>query len=115
MASNSLYVHAPTNGSTSYVNNGRNQVTSAGGASVTYDARQNITAVAGGSHGYDAYNQMTAANRGTAATLDYDPAGRLYRITGPVHIRYLYDGGRIIGGCCQLNLFVVRLAQPTPI
>jgi len=105
----------PTNGSTSYVNNGRNQVTSAGGASVTYDGRWNITAVAGGTHGYDAYNQMTTANRGTAATLDYDPAGRLYRITGPVHIRYLYDGGRIIGGCCQLNLFVVRLAQPTPI
>ncbi len=77
--SNAAYVYAPNTGSTSYVNNDLNQVTSAGGAAVTYDANQNTASALGSSYGYDAANRLTSATiGGTGYAFGYDPSGRLY-------------------------------------
>jgi RHS repeat-associated protein len=93
-ASNPAYVFTPGAGSTSYVNNGRNQVTNVGGAGVGYDGRGNITALAGVGYGFNALNQLTsAAVGGTTTGLSYDPADRLYQLGST---RFLYDGPQAI-------------------
>jgi len=90
--SNSVYAYTPSLGATSYVNNGKNQVTSVGGSAVTYDARQNITAAPMGSYVYNGLNQMTSATvSGATTTFAYDPAGRMVQ-TGAT--RLLHDGAR---------------------
>lgn len=94
--SNTAYAYTPGTGSTAYVNNGRNQLTSVGGAAVGYDARQNITSQLGASYGYNALNQVTSANPGTPAALTYDPAGRLQQTAGSTTTRYQYDGVQLI-------------------
>ena len=93
--SNTAYAYAPASGTVSYVNNGRNQVTSVGGSAVSYDARQNITsAPAMGTYTYDNLNQMTSATvGGTATSFLYDPAGRMSQMGTT---RLLHDGARPI-------------------
>lgn len=93
--SNPAYVYTPGAGTTAYVNNGKNQVTSVGGAAVTYDGRGNITSAPTGNYGYDGLNQMTTAN---GFGLVYDPAGRLFQVSsGGTGTRFLYDGQQAIG------------------
>lgn len=93
--SNTAYAYTPGAGTTSYVNNGKNQVTSAGGTAVGYDARQNITSAPMGTYGYNGANELTSATvGGTTTGLSYDPAGRLYQ-SGTT--RFLYDGDQAIG------------------
>jgi RHS repeat-associated protein len=93
--SNTAYAYTPGTGSTSYVNNGKNQVTSAGGTAVGYDGRQNITSAPTGTYGYNGASELTSATvGGTTTGLSYDPAGRLYQ-TGST--RFLYDGDQAIG------------------
>jgi RHS repeat-associated protein len=94
--SNTAYAYTPGTGLYNFVNNGKNQLTSVGGAAVGYDARLNITSQLGASYGYNALNQMTSANPGTAATLTYDPASRLQQTTGSTTTRYQYDGVQLI-------------------
>ena len=91
--SNSSYVYAPVTGSTTYVNNDLNQVTTAGGTAIAYDARQNITTGLGTTYGYDAVSQLTTAG---TATMAYDPLGRLYRSVGTADSRFLYDGAQAV-------------------
>jgi RHS repeat-associated protein len=92
--SNPAYVHAPVTGSTSYTNNGQNRVTALAGVSVGYDASGNITSLGGVARSYNARNQLTGSG---AATFQFDPLGRLIRATGAQDVRFLYDGGRVIG------------------
>ena len=93
--SNGAYVYAPNTGSTSYLNNGRNQLTSAGGTSVTYDANQNTASALGSSYGYDAAGQLTSATiGGTGYAFGYDPQGRLYSSAGG---RFQYAGLQLVG------------------
>ena len=93
--SNAAYVYAPNTGSTSYENNGLNQVTSAGGTTVTYDANKNTASALGSSYDYDAANRLTSATiGGTAYTFGYDPGGRLYSSAGG---RFQYVGVQLVG------------------
>jgi RHS repeat-associated protein len=90
--SNTAYAYAPAAGATSYVNNGKNQVTSVGGSAVTYDARQNIASAPMGTYAYDGLNQMTSATASGATTnFGYDPAGRMVQMGAT---RLLHDGAR---------------------
>ena len=94
--SNSAYAYTPGSGTTTYANNGKNQVTAVSGNAVSYDGRQNITGVPGqGGYGYNGSNELTSATvGGTTTGLSYDPAGRLYQ-TGST--RFLYDGEQVVG------------------
>ncbi|MFC5389815.1 RHS repeat-associated core domain-containing protein [Brevundimonas bullata] len=92
--SNAAYVFTPAAGSTNHVNNGRNQVTSVGGAGVGYDGRGNITALPGVGYGFNALNQLVSATvAGSTTGLSYDPADRLYQLGST---RFLYDGPQAI-------------------
>ncbi|MEO0399448.1 MAG: RHS repeat-associated core domain-containing protein [Pseudomonadota bacterium] len=84
-------------GAESYTANGLNQIGAAGGASFAYDGRGNTTNDGVNAYVYDADNRLISANSG-AATLSYDPAGRLYQVseTGGPTTRFLYDGADII-------------------
>ena len=93
--SNPDYVYAPTTGSTSYVNNDLNQVTSVGGTAVTYDGDQNTATALGNSYGYDAAGRLNSATiGGSGYSFGYDPQGRLYS-TGSA--RFQYVGAQLIG------------------
>ena len=93
--SNTAYAYAPGAGSTSYVNNGKNQVTSVGGTAVGYGARGNMSTAPMGSYGFNGNNELISATVGGATTaFSYDPAGRLYQ-SGTT--RFLYDGVQAIG------------------
>ena len=94
--SNSAYAYTPGSGTTTYANNGKNQVTAVSGNAVSYDGRQNITGVPGqGGYGYNGSNELISATvGGTTMGLSYDPAGRLYQ-TGST--RFLYDGEQVVG------------------
>ena len=92
--SNAAYMYAPTTGSTSYSNNGLNQVTAVGGTAVTYDANQNTASALGNSYGYDAANRLTSATiGGTGYAFSYDPRGRLYSGGG----YFQYVGAQLAG------------------
>lgn len=93
--SNPAYVYAPTTGSTSYVNNDLNQMTSVGGTAVTYDGDQNTATALGNSYGYDAAGRLNSATiGGSGYSFGYDPQGRLYS-TGSA--RFQYVGAQLIG------------------
>ncbi|RZI99383.1 MAG: RHS repeat-associated core domain-containing protein, partial [Brevundimonas sp.] len=92
--SNSVYDYTPTSGTTAYVNNGLNQSTSAGGASVTWEARGNLTSDSVRSYTYDAANRLLT---GGGSTLSYDPLDRLYEMTGTGAGRFQYDGSQLAG------------------
>lgn len=100
-ASNNAAYNAPVpvNGTTNYTDNGLNQYTSVVSSTPTYDARGNLTSVLGSSYGYDIFNRLISAtpSGGTAATLAYDPAGRLHEIANAsATTRFLYDGAQMI-------------------
>lgn len=94
--SNNAYVHGATAGTTAYVNNGLNQVTSASGAGVSYDANGNVTNDGTRGFTYDASNRLTSANGG-ASTLSYDAFGRLDNYVGTLGGRHIYDGAETVG------------------
>ena len=96
--SNTAYAHTPGAGTTSYANNGLNQVTAVSGAAVTYDGRQNTTGAPDATYTYDSLSRLSAATR-SGATTSYssDPEGRLYQSSGAVSARFLYDGWQLIG------------------
>lgn len=87
--SNSAFVYSPAAGTTAYANNGRNQVTSAGGAAVTYDARQNVATDGTNAYVYDALNRLTAVTG--VATYSYDPDSRLFQESATAAYRFRYE------------------------
>ncbi|RZI98547.1 MAG: hypothetical protein EON90_13035 [Brevundimonas sp.] len=90
--SNSVYDYTPTSGATVYANNGLNQSTSAGGASVTWDTRGNLMSDSVRSYTYDAANRLLT---GGGSTLTYDALDRLYQMTGTGAGRFQYDGSQL--------------------
>ncbi|KAK0341984.1 hypothetical protein LTR94_024141, partial [Friedmanniomyces endolithicus] len=99
--SNLAYAYSPAVGSTSYVNNGKNQITAVGSSAVTTDARGNITQI--GSTNTQTYNgasQLTATNTTSGwLGMEYDPDGRLFQtVTGSgSSVRFAYLGAQVIG------------------
>lgn len=101
---NDLYAfNAYTSASTSYAVNGLNQyagtstTTGSGtaGATLAYDANGNLTSDGTTTYVYDVENRLVAASNGV--TLDYDPAGRLWRMTSTTAtVRFLYDGDALV-------------------
>lgn len=82
---------------TSYATNGLNQYTGVGAGALGYDANGNLTSTGGTTYGYDVENRLTSASGTANATLDYDPAGRLWRMTsGGSTVSFLYDGDQLL-------------------
>jgi RHS repeat-associated protein len=80
-----------------YTANGLNQYTAAGALSLSYDANGNLAADGTDSYVYDVENRLVTRSGGAAATLRYDPLGRLYEVTGPSGTRrFLYDGDALV-------------------
>jgi RHS repeat-associated protein len=64
-----------------------------------YDSRGNMTDDGTNDYVYDAMNRLvSAATPGSAVSLAYDPAGRLYQasVSGGAATRFLYDGADMI-------------------
>jgi YD repeat-containing protein len=79
--------------SRSYTVNGLNQYTQAGPATFTYDANGNLSNDGSTGFVYDAENRLVSASGARNATLQYDPLGRLFRVTGANGTtQFLYDG-----------------------
>ena len=101
---NDLYAfNAYVSASTSYAVNGLNQyagtstTTSSGtaGATLAYDANGNLTSDGTSGYVYDVENRLVSASSGV--TLDYDPAGRLWRMTSAsATVRFQYDGDALV-------------------
>jgi RHS repeat-associated protein len=86
-----------TSGNYNYSTNGLNQYTSVGGATLAYDANGNLTSDGSTTYTYDIENRLISASGARAATLTYDPLGRLFQISsGSNTTRFLYDGDEII-------------------
>lgn len=90
--SNSAYDFAPVNGSTAYSNNGLNQNTVVGGATLTWSTQGNLTSDGTKTFTYDAGNRLTGT---TGSALTYDPLDRLYEMTGTGAGRFQYDGQQV--------------------
>ncbi len=105
----------------SYDINGLNQITWAGGSTVTYDGRGNMIGDGAATWQYDLENRLRGT--GTGASLTYDPLGRLYRTTLPglPATRYLYDGVNLIGeyddspSLAPLRRYVHGLGEDEPL
>jgi len=82
------------NGSTATTTNGLNQQVSIGGSTATWDSKGNLTAdpTSSKGYGYSSENLLTSSTGGTASSLGYDPAMRLYQVTGAATVRFGYDG-----------------------
>ena len=81
-------------GSTASVANGLNQLATIGGAATAHDTKGNLTTdpTTGKGYTYSSENLLTGSTGGTAASLAYDPAMRLYQLTGAATTRFGYDG-----------------------
>lgn len=85
------------NADRSYTANGLNQYSAVGGASLAYDANGNLTSEGGNGYVYDVENRLVAKTAGGAATLRYDPLGRLYEVAGASGTtRFLHDGSDLV-------------------
>jgi hypothetical protein len=80
-----------------YTTNGLNQYSAAGSAGFSYDANGNLVSDGSTAFVYDIENRLVSASGGHAATLVYDPLGRLWQITsGSNTTRFLYDGDALV-------------------
>ena len=77
-----------------YSPNSLNQYASVAGTNFSYDANGNLTSDGTNTFGYDAENKLTSATvGGGAASLSYDPTGRLWDVVkGSTDLRFFYDG-----------------------
>lgn len=81
----------------SYVANGLNEYTSVNGKPFSYDDNGNLTADADTTYGYDVENRLKSSTGARNATLDYDPLGRLHKITsGGQSTQFVYSGTTLI-------------------
>jgi RHS repeat-associated protein len=109
--SNDLYAFdGYTTLSRSYATNGLNQYATAGPATFSYDANGNLTGDGTNSYTYDVENRMLTGSGPLATTLQYDPLGRLWRISGTGKTRELvYDGDAMVleyNGTTNLSRYV---------
>ena len=95
----------PASSSEGYVANGLNAYTSAFNVTPTYDTRGNLTSDGVKTYAYDYDNRVISAS---GATLEYDPAGRLDKVTGSTTTRFLYDGTDVIGEYTSSGTLVRR-------
>ncbi|WP_305306844.1 RHS repeat-associated core domain-containing protein [Brevundimonas sp.] len=115
-ASNNAYTYAPSTGTTAYANNGRNQVTAAGGATITYEVTNgtlssgNIANDGTAAFTYDAANRLKSAG---AVTYTYDALDRLYQENATAARRFLYAGDQLIGEYSTANVIQTRYV-PAP-
>ncbi|HEY0313478.1 MAG TPA: RHS repeat-associated core domain-containing protein [Allosphingosinicella sp.] len=85
------------NVSRGYTANGLNQYTASGSASPTYDGNANLTSDGSTSFVYDAENHLVTASGSHAATVAYDPLGRMSQLTsGTATTQFLYDGSALL-------------------
>lgn len=105
--SNNVFAFTGLNaGTTAYSANGLNQYASVKGVGYTYDANGNLIADgAGTTYLYDVENRMVTASNATnpslaAATMRYDPLGRLYEVVSTVSgggaTRFVYGGDELL-------------------
>jgi RHS repeat-associated protein len=79
-----------------YGTNGLNQLTTAGATALGYDLRGNLTTSGASAYGYTLENRLISGPG--AATLSYDPLGRLAQTAAAgVTTRYGYDGTELTG------------------
>ncbi|HVY21719.1 MAG TPA: RHS repeat-associated core domain-containing protein [Steroidobacteraceae bacterium] len=77
--------------------NGLNQYKSVAGTTFGYDANGNLTSDGPTTYHYDTDNRLISASGQHAATLTYDPLGRLFQVTsGSNTTQFLYDGDELI-------------------
>jgi RHS repeat-associated protein len=83
-------------GSTGSTTNGLNQLATIGSTIPTYDGKGNMTYAGGTTYSYSSENLLTGSSGG--ASLAYDPAMRLYQVSGGVAgtQRLGYDGMNLI-------------------
>lgn len=100
-------------GSTASATNGLNQLSTIGGAATAHDARGNFTTdpTTGKAFTYSSENLLTASTGGTAAGLTYDPAMRLYQLTGVATTRFSYDGADMIAEADGSNAILRRFVH----
>jgi RHS repeat-associated protein len=97
-SSNSAFEAAApgTSSTTTYGNNGLNQVeTITGAPNLAYDDRGNTTSQGGVAQTFDIANRMLTAENG-AVGLAYDAAGRLREYASTSTTQFLYDGSDMI-------------------
>jgi RHS repeat-associated protein len=93
--------------------NGRNQVTQLADTgtgtnpqAIGFSSRGNVATIGATEYGYNSENQLTS---GAGATLSYDPAYRLYQVSGPASTtRFHYDGTDMIGEYSSANVLQRR-------
>lgn len=87
-----------TTASTTYAANSLNQYTTVGSGSLGYDSNGNLSTNGGTSFTYDVENRLVAAAGSLAATMVYDPLGRLYQTSGGISgtTQFLYDGDALV-------------------
>ena len=92
--SNAAYYPLVNGATQSYAPNGLNEYSTVGGTTYLYDGRGNLTSDGTTSYAYDVENRLTEA---TGWKLNYDPLGRLYSVTNTAGTTttFIYDGDRI--------------------
>jgi RHS repeat-associated protein len=81
----------------SYVPNGLNQYSMVGAQAITYDANGNLASDSAWSATYDMENRLVATSQPTAASLKYDPLGRLSEYTVPAGTtQFVYSGDALV-------------------
>ncbi|MCA1749353.1 MAG: hypothetical protein LC634_07410, partial [Sphingomonadales bacterium] len=85
-------------GEESYTVNGLNQYESVAGVSFTHDANGNLTSDGENTYLYDIENRLISVTGEHAATLSYDPLGRLFSVAGGSSgdRQFLYDGDALV-------------------
>lgn len=80
-----------------YDRNGLNQYVSVSGSSRTYHADGTLQSDSTSTYTYDAENRLTSASGANAATLKYDPYGRLYEVSAEgATTTFVYDGHALV-------------------
>ncbi len=81
-----------------YSVNGQNQYIAAGPASFAYDPNGNLTSDGSTAFVYDVENRLVSASGAKAASLAYDPLGRLWQVSSSATgtTRFLYDDDALI-------------------
>jgi RHS repeat-associated protein len=97
-AESDAYASTADSPARTYSINGLNQYSIVGGVTHGYDLNGNLTSVGTTqSYVYDAENRLVSASGAKAATLTYDPLGRLFQISaGSDTTQFLYDGDRLV-------------------
>ncbi|MGR4865071.1 polymorphic toxin-type HINT domain-containing protein [Caulobacter sp. LARHSG274] len=112
-ASNGLYEWGYAQATRTYASNGLNQMTTSGSSTLSYDGRGNLSSDGTTSFGYDVDNNLTSTSGG--ASLAYDPAGRLWRVSaGAGPTAFIYSGSDLIAELDGATGAILRRYVPGP-